>query len=69
MAFHYMTPQEMIRIDKAFELHKNILEWLGKKTNNHFQKRFRDLARIFLMLEDIEFDTSEYQKYMNFSTF
>lgn len=59
----------MIRMDRAIEIQENNLKWSKEKHNSTFQYRFRDLAKIYLMLEDIELNTSEYQQYMNISTF
>ncbi|RNA23178.1 glyco -N-acetylgalactosamine 3-beta-galactosyltransferase 1-like [Brachionus plicatilis] len=43
IAIHYMTPEEMIRMDKAMEKHRNISKSLNSKNDSLIKGRFRDL--------------------------
>ena len=63
-----MQARDVFRLDLAFELSKKFLNSYNQNLSLSLPVKFRDIARTYFMLEDIENGSKEYEKYMNYTT-
>lgn len=63
IATHYMSPQDIIRLDLAFQVQRNIINLYNRHSKLRKNTTFDDLYKTYIRLQDFEEDTFKYQEF------